>query len=140
MARPNKCTPEVLTKFLEALRLGCYRDDAARYAGIHPSTASRWIKDGEDPMAEECYREFHKRVLAEEARVAMRASGIILKAADHDWKAAAWWLERKRPDQWGRKDRRQEIDLNVSTDAEELTLEQLLEQMGQVRAEQLGES
>ena len=40
-----------------------------------------------------------------EAFAHARAVTIIAKAMLDDWKAAAWYLERKYHDQWGRRDR-----------------------------------
>jgi hypothetical protein len=32
-----------------------------------------------------------------------RAVVLILRAAQTDWRASAWWLERRWPERWGRR-------------------------------------
>ena len=103
--RPTKLTPDTQSKILEALRSGCLREDAARYAGIHPDTLSTWYRAGASVEAEDHLREFHREVQKTERSVKIRLLGIIQQAANEDWKAGAWYLERKFPDEFGRRDR-----------------------------------
>jgi hypothetical protein len=49
---------------------------------------------------------FSNAVTRAEAEAEVACTGTIKKAAqDGDWHAAAWWLERRRAEDWGRKDR-----------------------------------
>jgi hypothetical protein len=34
------------------------------------------------------------------ARLEARLAVLILKASEHDWRASAWWLERRHPAHW----------------------------------------
>ena len=70
--------------------------------------------------------------------VSTKAVGFIQAAMEDDWKAAAWFLERKLSDEWGRKDRRQEIDLTVR-EGDERPLHELLTEAQKNMREQLGE-
>lgn len=98
--RPTKLTPEVQQRIVEALAAGNTRKDSAAYAGIGYSTFEAWmVKTGK------IYREFQEAVKSAEARAVIRNVAIIEKAAQEQWQAAAWWLERRRPDDWGRKER-----------------------------------
>ncbi len=127
--RPTKCTPELTAKFCEALRSGCSRKDAAQYAGVDPTTATTWLTRGKNVRAKKCYREFRKRVMLTEASVKIRALGLIQKAADGDWKAAAWWLARKDPKNWADQTRlkiKQELQAKVEAEVKDDRLEQLL--------------
>jgi transposase len=95
MARPSKYTPERQARVLEALRAGSSYRDAAEYAGIDQDTLIAWRKR---------YADFSEAVVAAEASVAIRAVLTIRQAfADGDWKAAAFWLERRRNKEWGRQ-------------------------------------
>lgn len=105
MGAPTKLTADTQQEFLAALRTGCTRKDAARYVGVHPDTVYTWLKRGAEPDAEDTYREFHRLVYRAERTVKIRALGFIQQAQETDWKAAAWWLERKHPDEFGRRDR-----------------------------------
>ena len=97
--RPTKFTTEVRKKILWALRLGNYRKTAAEYAGISERTLCMWVARGEQGEAGE-YREFLDQVLEAEQTAEVRALGVIHQAANKDWKAAAWFLERKFPERF----------------------------------------
>jgi hypothetical protein len=59
--------------------------------------------------------------------------GQIAKAAnDGTWQAAAWWLERRRPDDYSRRDR---VDVTVRQEAQKLAA-----QMGIDAAELIAEA
>lgn len=101
--RPSKLTPELQGRFLRLLRLGCYRSQVAKSCGISPSTVRNWLKWGrEDPAS--AYGEFLRGVLEAEVEAKTACLGAIFKAVRRgQWRAAAWWLERKYPAQWGRR-------------------------------------
>ena len=42
MARPSKCTPEVIAKVCEALKLGVSWEAAGAHAGIDRATLTNW--------------------------------------------------------------------------------------------------
>jgi transposase len=106
LGRPTKCTPEVRARVCEALSAGNTRSAAAEYAGIGETTFYRWMSE-DDPE----HREFREAVKKAEAIAEVRNVAIISKAAQDTWQAAAWWLERRKPADWGRRDR-------VSVDAQ----------------------
>ena len=51
----------------------------------------------------EAFREFREAVERARAEAVARNVALVQKAADDSWQAAAWWLERSRPDQYGRR-------------------------------------
>lgn len=101
--RPSELTPQVREKLVQALAIGNYRGDAARFAGIDPTTLSRWMRRGrEEPQGP--FAELRDAVLDAEAKAKVMALGCVTKAIrDGDWKAAAWYLERKHPHQYAEK-------------------------------------
>jgi hypothetical protein len=103
MARPTKLTPEVQDKIIQALRGGNFRYIAARWAGIDISQFKRWMSRGK--QGEAMYRRFRAAVLEAEKSAELRAVALVMKAAQEDAKHAEWWLERKFPQRWGRKER-----------------------------------
>jgi len=110
--RPTKLTPEILSKICDALRAGNYRETAAAFAGIRKSTFYDWIRQGAR-APHGIYRELHDAVEKALADSEARDVALIGKAAgDGDWQAAAWRLERKFPERWGRRDRH-EVDANI---------------------------
>lgn len=100
--RPSKLTPEVTDKLLTALRAGNYRGPAAFYAGIGIRTFKQWMAAGKK-TPEGPYGKLRTAVLEAEKGAEIFCVGVIQRSArDGDWKAAAWWLERKAPEHWAR--------------------------------------
>ena len=97
MARPTVRTAAVAQAVRAALVAGNTRMAAAGLAKISYETFRRWIEDDEE------FRELVEDAEAE-AEVLMVAR-IQDAAATGTWTAAAWWLERRRNQEWGRKDR-----------------------------------
>ena len=102
-SRPHKRSAARQEVLLDALRQGASREAAAAAAGIDRTTAWRWAQD--DPA------------LAAEVEQACGQAEVMMTqrvfdAAPSDWRAAAWWLERRRPAVYGRH-ARPEVDLRV---------------------------
>tara|TARA_Y100000310_G_scaffold251998_2_gene258647 strand:- start:4565 stop:4978 length:414 start_codon:yes stop_codon:yes gene_type:complete len=102
MGRRPKLTPELQKKIVDAIAAGNFNDVAAQYAGIVPSTFYRWITEGEAACSG-IKKEFSDAVKEAAARAQIRMVAIINTAANQSWQAAAWWLERKYYQDWGRK-------------------------------------
>ena len=136
MARPTKLTAETQEKIVRAIRAGNYPEVAAAHAGIHPATHYRWMERGAlegDAPEDDPYR--HYRAEVERALADSEAAevGLIVKAArDGDWRAAAWVLERRFGDRWGRRDRLEQVhEVREPDEAGELDreIERLLEEL-----------
>jgi len=90
----SKYTPERVKRVLEAISAGTARCHAAAYGGIDHDTLNNWEKR---------YPEFKTQVLEAESRAVVAAVVHIRKAGqDGDWRADAWWLERRYPEEYGR--------------------------------------
>jgi len=115
MARPVgtiDLTPELCEKICGVLRAGNYVETAAAYVGIAKDTFYRWLRRGaratdanDTTEIEAPYREFHAAVSEAIAASEIRDVALIAKAATEQWTAAAWRLERRYPEKWGRKER-----------------------------------
>ncbi len=98
--RPSKLTPAIQEKIVQALSIGNYRKDAAEYAGIDAATLHRWLLRGAREK-DSAYADLRAAVLEAESRAKITAIGSITKAMRNgDWRAAAYWLERKFPHQF----------------------------------------
>lgn len=104
--RPSKFTDDVKAKLVKALKLGATHELAAMYAGIGASTFYAWKKRAEDGDPE--YQEFVETLNQSESIGAIAALEKITDS--EDWKAAAWLLERRYPEMYGR----QKLDVNHS--------------------------
>ena len=103
MGRVTILTQQVQDKMVEAIEMGNYAPTAAEYAGIATSTHYNWLKLGE--KGESPYVEYLEAIKKAEAIAEVRNVGIIQNAAINTWTAAAWYLERKHFDKWGRRER-----------------------------------
>ncbi len=113
---------------ITALKAGAFFDDACAFAGVAKSAAYKWLSRGRDAIAvaqehdddadhthkeiadtERPYAEFADAVEAARGVAVVGAMGVIRNAMrgskdrPADWKAAAWFLERTRPHQYGRR-------------------------------------
>lgn len=95
--RPTKLTPEVQASIVQAISAGNYLKHAAMYAGVCADSVNYWCKRGEREHAG-IYFAFSEAVKKAEAAAVARNVAIIQQAAHKSWQAAAWWLERKFPD------------------------------------------
>lgn len=98
--RPTKFNPDRAAKILKALRGAAALDTAAAYAGVHRDTLHEWLRLGD---AEELgqHRDFSDAVHEALAYAEVNASASVAKAMQKQWQAAAWYLERRNPREWG---------------------------------------
>lgn len=115
MARPTKYSDELAKKIVDALELGNTRKTSYMLAGISADTFAAWLLR---------FSAFSASVKAAEQKAIARNVGLVQQAAIKDWKAAAWFLERKDPDNW--KERKGvDIDLTRLTEEEFEELERI---------------
>jgi hypothetical protein len=120
---------------VRALKAGAFLKDAAQAAGIAESTVHAWLARGHQwinpesggrlanvPKADLPYLEFVESVEKARAEAVVFNLAVIRKAAQAGhWQAAAWYLERTRPDEYGRRTR-----FDVAAGGEGMTLAELL--------------
>lgn len=103
MARPRKLSKDIVDKLVQALALGATYDLACRYAGIERTTFYKWMKRGEAGEDAQFVNLFNA-IKDIEARAALGWLAKIEEAArDGSWQAAAWKLERRYPQEYGRR-------------------------------------
>jgi hypothetical protein len=112
VGRPTKRTPELESRLLDAIRAGNTVRAACHYAGIGVQTIADWQRR---------FRDFRDALEKAEADAEVRMVAEISQAARNGtWQAAAWWLERRRPDDYGRRER---IELTLRQQAQKLAAE-----------------
>lgn len=102
--RKTKLDKDHTDRMVAALRAGNFRQVACEYSGLDYSTVVRWMRLGTQ-RPNTPYGEFRRAVLEAERHAEVNCVARVMKAAEKDWKAAAWWLERKRNDRWSRKEK-----------------------------------
>ena len=123
MARPTKLTPETQKKIVQAIELGASYELAANYAGVSYDAFNDWMNKGRSQQSG-IYSQFYHDIKAAEGKGAVGWLEKIESAAnDGNWQAAAWKLERRYPEAYGR----QKLDVNHSgqIDVRSLTDEEL---------------
>ncbi len=111
---PSKLTPETSKKILDMLRLGNYIETACKAAGIQRDTFYKWLERGRRKgPKDKPYVEFLAQVDEAMAMSEVRDLATIQRASATQWQAAAWRLERRYPDRWGR---REQIRVDASVD------------------------
>lgn len=106
IGRPSKFTEEMREQILKLIGNGNFREVAANYAGVSASSLRGWMAKDADFLA---------AVIKAEQKAEIQMVTILMIAAKKDAKHAAWWLERKCHERWGRKDR---MALSASDDGD----------------------
>ena len=145
-------TPALITIVVLSIEEGLSYKDAANIASVNERTFYYWLARGRkldtnnvEQMSEYeqlCLQFFHgvqKAVPQQKQNLIQK----IMKAADRNWQAAAWMLERKYPDEFGRRAR---VDFyNWRVDVVELIkqglqFDELAREIGDADATELFES
>ena len=102
MARPTKHTPERKQRALDAVRAGLTRRAAAAVAGMCERTLYDWM--GQSAV-------FAADIARADGEAEARMTALVVQAAQSgNVQAAMWWLERRRSEDYGRRER---VDLDV---------------------------
>lgn len=95
---------EISKNICTALAAGDTLKVACGLAGVHLDTVMGWLRRGNDPEDD---HPTYKRFVQDVRMAYAKAEGLMVKtvrdAAKRDWKAAAWWLERRASEDWGPK-------------------------------------
>lgn len=124
VGRPTKYTPQRIARLLRSLAAGNTRRAACAAAGISTDTLATWLRDYPDFSAQITRAEDEAEAMY--ASVIERAAGghevtitrettepdadglMVIKRTvetrrEYDWRAAQFWLSRRRSDDWGDK-------------------------------------
>jgi Bacteriophage Sf6, terminase small subunit-like len=109
--RTTKRTPALVDALCRVLSAGGTRRAACASVGIDHTQLYRWL---------ETDAPFRTAVEKAEADAELRFTAIVATAAATNWQCACWWLERRRPDDYARRER---IDVEIRQQAERLASE-----------------
>lgn len=123
MGRKLKLTPELIKEAENLIKLGNYTEVVCQYLGIHRSTWYKWMQEGENANSG-LKKEFFDTIKSAEAHAEIRnIKNIQTSASEGNWHASAWYLERKFPDRWGRKEKLQADLQHTGKDGESIEIE-----------------
>ena len=102
MTKTKKTREELLANLREGLTI----KDACALAGINRCTYYSWLENGSEDWIQKVSEaeSYAKAMLVQQVK--------IDGTAKQDWRAAAWLLERRWPEDYGPK---RELDLNVGS-------------------------
>lgn len=118
--RPTALLEEIKEQtLLDYIRIGTPVRKAVAASGIAEKTFYNWMSRGlaererqaivpnaKDNPTEVIFLQFLQRVEQARAEAIMKKVAVIAKSGnDGDWRAAAWWLERQVPEEFGKTDK-----------------------------------
>ena len=99
--RPCLLTASLEKKFFRGIRNGLPLKHAAQFAGLSYDTVNRWRIRGDEEDAPDEFRHFCKALRHAQAVSMNRLVRSVQKAGRKDWRAAAWLLNQRHPnDLW----------------------------------------
>lgn len=101
----EKCTQDAIQRAIKLKSNGVSDKDIAAALCVNPSTFSRWVNHPKSKAQNQLSQQLKK---AEADYKSFLLNTIAKSAQTRDWKAAAWLLERKYPQEYGRVERRVE--------------------------------
>src|SRR5262245_2955154 len=104
----SKLDRRLIRRISRIVAQGQTQRTAALSCGIGETTFYRWLEEADN--GNDLAREFRESIKKAKAEAEGRMVKLVRKAAVKNWQAAAWYLERSNPHDWGRRDRlRQEV-------------------------------
>jgi hypothetical protein len=114
LTRRSRFTPAIQARVLEAVRKGATAELAAAYGGIGRRTLHDWIANGMDDP-DSVFAEFAIAYREAEAVGALENLSQIEEAARNgDWRAAAWKLEKRFPESFGKTVTESRVDIKAA--------------------------
>lgn len=104
--RPTKLTRALVTAVDATIRTGAFWEEAAVSLGIGRATLYAWREKGEADLEAgkaTLHAEFADTLMRASAATEQAAAEAITNAFSDDWRAAAWYLERRNPARWGKR-------------------------------------
>ena len=117
--RKPKLTPELQDQIVTLIRRGVSRELACGAVGISSRTLRRWLDRASDNgPRRRAFKEFRAAVEQAEAQVETALVGGVVHAGKKDWRALAWYLERRFGVRWNPKRQANEAGATPQTLAE----------------------
>lgn len=93
--------PMILQRIVDIVSVGASKQDACNVVGISFVTLRKWELMGED--GKEPFAQFALDMKAAKARKKTYLIELLHKAAEDDWKAGGWLLERQYPAEYSKR-------------------------------------
>lgn len=116
MGRKSKLTPKVRDTIVAALEAGNYDETAYTAAGISHESFYGWLRDGQREGSGVKF-DFFEAVTRARGVAEQNAVQGIVDAGHEDWRAMAWFLERRHSRKWANTQR---IEMQVEKEFEQM--------------------
>lgn len=104
-----KLTEKTIEKAQKGIAIGTPQKYVAQSLGISEEAWYSWMRRGEHDLQNDkddtIFAKFYESVKKAQAKSVSRCVSMIQKASIDTWQAAAWWLERRYPEEFGRKEK-----------------------------------
>lgn len=97
-----KLTPELAQEAIRLVKGGASNQDVISWLGVSETSFYGWLKDPKNEAQEKLAEGMKK---AETERKLWHLQRIHKAAEEGDWKASAWYLERRYPNEYARTQR-----------------------------------
>ncbi len=119
--RPSKYTPEVVERICYSLSQGNTRTTAVTCAGVAMSTFHEWLND---------FSDFSEAIKRAEEQAVEHYVNVIHTASTQTWQAAAWYLERRRKEDFGKQDK---VDITTNgKDINGMSMEEMVAELKRI--------
>jgi hypothetical protein len=119
--RPSKYTPEVVERICYSLSQGNTRTTAATCAGISMETFAVYVRE---------FPEFSDAIKRAEEQAIEHYVNVIHTASTQTWQAAAWYLERRRKEDFGKQDK---VDITTNgKDINGMSMEEMVAELKRI--------
>lgn len=136
MSKPSEISDVKVETIVKALRLGHFREVAAKLAGISEWTLYNWMRKGKADIErgkDSLYAKLSQRIDQAESDIEAELLARVTEASITDWKAAQWIMKCKWKKRWAQAEQRDVVvrALNdLPTDESELRAQILQELEG----------
>ena len=89
----------------QALKSGNTKRNACLLAGCSETQLYKWLRDKDCEVEDTLAHQFASAIKKSMAEAQNRNVVLIQKAAQTNWQASAWYLERSDPSNWGKRER-----------------------------------
>lgn len=120
-----KLTQELAREAIKLVSGGASNADVIAWLGVAEGTFYTWLRDPQNDAQRALAQGLKK---AETERKLWHLQRIHKAAEEGDWKASAWYLERRYPREYARTQRT--IEMSRGTEVEDDALSKSLEELG----------
>ena len=101
----SKLTPQLQAEFCKALENGASILGACGHVGITEKTYYNWINKAKEAKTKTKFVKFQECVETAKQKALFNFEQVIVSASMEHWQAAAWMLERRHPNLYGKREK-----------------------------------